>query len=384
MIIVHICITAPYIDGWGYQENLLPFYMHKAGHEVHVIAPYGYLPSNVNEQLSRMILNKGRNYVFDGIAIHRIPVCKITDTLIIPFGLSKILKSISPNVIYHHNINSSSLLISASFCRKHNCFLFADNHADELNCSKNRLWRALYYKGIVRFSCKQIKNDVVCYFGVTYSRCDFLHKYFGVPSSKIRFLPIGADVEEANCIDSKIELRKKYGFEINDKIVASGGKMGRGKGTDELISAVSSINTKGGNIKLILFGTFEDDVTKQLSCNFDFITIFGWCDRVRTLELLKLSDVACWPIHHTTLCEDAIAVGTPLALRKTLTTEHLIDGNGCWIINGNIEESLNELFAEDLCADKLSSCVNEMKQKYDYRTIVNDFFSTYNELVGLQ
>ena len=44
MRIVHICISAPYIDGWGYQENLLPRYLQKAGTENYVIASMNDFP----------------------------------------------------------------------------------------------------------------------------------------------------------------------------------------------------------------------------------------------------------------------------------------------------------------------------------------------------
>ena len=37
MKIVHIAPNAPYNDNWGYQDNLLPRYQKKLGHDVTVI-----------------------------------------------------------------------------------------------------------------------------------------------------------------------------------------------------------------------------------------------------------------------------------------------------------------------------------------------------------
>ena len=37
MKIVHIAPQAPYNEGWGYQENLLPKYQKKLGHDVTLI-----------------------------------------------------------------------------------------------------------------------------------------------------------------------------------------------------------------------------------------------------------------------------------------------------------------------------------------------------------
>ena len=38
MKIVHFCLSGPYNDNWGYQDNLLPLYQQKLGHDVTVIA----------------------------------------------------------------------------------------------------------------------------------------------------------------------------------------------------------------------------------------------------------------------------------------------------------------------------------------------------------
>ena len=38
MKIVHICLSGLYMDGWGYQDNMLAKYHKKAGHDVYVIA----------------------------------------------------------------------------------------------------------------------------------------------------------------------------------------------------------------------------------------------------------------------------------------------------------------------------------------------------------
>ena len=38
MKILHVCMNTPYIDGWGYQENLLPHYLNKIGVDSVVIS----------------------------------------------------------------------------------------------------------------------------------------------------------------------------------------------------------------------------------------------------------------------------------------------------------------------------------------------------------
>lgn len=338
MKIVHICISAPYIDGWGYQENLLPEYLNSLGVENYVIASSSNFPTYLKQEEILKIQSKGRKYQYNGITVYRLNTCSLSSNFIVTCRLSKVLEEIKPDIILHHNINPTSLLIASRYSKKNGCTLLVDNHADEINMNKNKAWVAFYHKFLVRFSCKCCDSTITKYLGVTHSRCDFIRKYYKIPEEKIELLPIGADTKFADTIDRKDILRVKYGFSVNDFIVVSGGKMGLYKGTDILIKSVKVLCEENLKMKLILFGTYEDSSTKELAESNSFITQFGWCDRKKTLELLKLANVACWPIHHTTLIEDAISVNTPIILRKTKTTEHLIAGNGAWIDPPSIEK----------------------------------------------
>lgn len=366
MKIVHVCLSAPYVDGWGYQENLLPEYLQKNGVENHVIASNDNLPVYLNKEMKEEIVKKGNSYSIGEIKIHKIRGKKITTSLLLPYGLKDKLEEIAPDVIFHHNISVTTLPIVSKYAKKHKCKLFVDNHADEINMSKNKLWILLYYKCLSRLACRIRQNVFTKFYGVTNSRCDFISKYFGVPKDKIELLPIGADTDLAETLGPNDVLRDKYGFSQDEKIIVSGGKMGIEKGTYDLINAIEELGSEH-KIRLVLFGKFEDDETHELAKTKKFVTIHGWCDRIRTLELLKLADVACWPIHHTTLNEDAIAVETPLIIRKTGTTMHLVDGNGMWLESGNKDELKSAIASFFTCKDDdftqvVQAC--RMKRKY--------------------
>lgn len=383
MKIVHICLSAPYVDGWGYQENLLPEYLQRNGVENYIITSNDNLPVYLNKEMKEEIIKKGNLYNIGNIKIHKIKGKKITTSLLIPFGLMDKIEEIAPDVIFHHNVSITTLPIVSKYAKRHNCKLFVDNHADEINMSKNKLWILLYYKFLSRLACKIRKNAFTKFYGVTNSRCDFINKYFGVPNSKIELLPIGADTDLADILMSKKELRDKYKFSQDEKIIVSGGKMGIDKGTQGLINAVEEIGTKY-KIRLILFGKFEDDDTDKLAKSKDFITIYGWCDRIKTLELLKLADVACWPIHHTTLNEDAIAVETPLIIRKTGTTEHLVEGNGIWLEKGNKEELKKAIglfyTKKEKSSDTILQDCKKMREFLSYNNISKTIIQTINNL----
>lgn len=373
MKIVHISISAPFIDGWGYQENLLTSYLQKAGTENYVIASATDFPNYLKPEIINEIKSKGNNYNLSGIIVRRIATKKITTSFVYTKGLKVVLEEIQPDVIFHHNFNCTSMPICARFAKRHQIPMVCDNHADDINMSNNRLWVWLYYKVLIRGASMIYKNQIYKAYGVTHSRCDFIRDYYGLSKDKIDFLPIGADVDEAETIVEKDKLRTEFAFNTTDFLVVSGGKMGKGKGTDQLIKAVESLQQTYPQIKLILFGKFEDMDTANQAESSKATRVFGWCDRIKTLELLKLADVACWPIHHTTLIEDAVSVCTPIINRKTGTTEHLIDGNGFGVIAGTkdeLEGALSKMLNQSL-EEKIimqDACVR-MRQRISYHTI---------------
>lgn len=357
--ILHICLSGQYIDGWGYQENLLPHYLSKQGTENIVITSANHFPSYLPARKIEEIKAKGVDYLFDGVRIIRIPTKNPTESLAFAPSLYSVICDVAPDVIFHHGVVFSTLEIVRRYIKKHSATLFIDNHADELNMSHNAIWRFVYHKIANRLACQRILPFVKTFYGVSPGRCNFLKKYYSIPSNKVSLLPIGADDELANQIPSKDELRKKYGFNVNDKIVVSGGKMGKDKGTDVLISVVEKIPCR-----LVLFGSFSDDETKSKAEKSHNTMVFGWCDRVRTLELLRLADVACWPVHHTTLIEDAVSVETPLLVRKTENTSHLVDGNGMWTSVGTLQCDLNTFFTKDSFSLKESAKAKRKEISY--------------------
>lgn len=373
MKVVHICMIA-YLDGWGYQDNLLPEYMSKAGHEVVVISSANHFPSFLKEAEIKRIKSKGDNYYVNNVHLYRIKTK--FDTSNYNFycsGLSKILNDEKPDVIFHHGVNSSSMLIAWNYIRKHyNVKFFIDNHADRINESSRKIWNFIITKIILGTCIKIVDNKVTKYYGVTPGRCEYLESHFGVPEKKISLLPIGGDTDLVDSITSSTtELRAKYGYPIDSKIIVSGGKMGEDKGTVSLLYAFKRLKRNDKTLSLVLFGNFSDAKTEALAKETDGVFVEGWCDRQKTIELLKLSDVACWPIHHTTLIEDAVACATPVVLRKTGNTMHLVDGNGVLIEHGGEEEifkAFTIILYDGIYADFKKSA-EIMKGKFGYHNI---------------
>lgn len=378
MKILHVCMNVPYMDGWGYQENLLPLYLYKEGVDSVVVSSAKLPPLYLKGHCYPV----GETYI-DGVKIIRIKCYRIKNALTFTRGLYKTLKKEKPDVIMHHNPNFTSLVVSSIYCQLNGIKMVVDNHADYINCVQNKLYQFIFYRLMVGTVTNIFSGPIIKYYGVTYSRCDFLRDVFCVKKSKIDFLPIGTDEDLVEKLPSKEEIRDSFNVPQDSFVVITGGKMGKGKGTPNLIRAIEKLADKGHNIKLILFGLFEDNDTEKMSQDVPFAKSYGWCDRERTLQLLKMADVACWPIHHTTLCEDAIACGTPLIIRETQTTKHLIEGNGEYVRNGTeeeLEEAISKFLKLDIEGKKdISKAVRKMQQKLSYHSIAKKLINDVNK-----
>lgn len=373
MKIVHI--TGIYVDGWGYQENLLPQYQQRAGNDVVVIADNDHLTYINNPKLAEEILNKGNEYVSNGIKVYKIKT--YLNTITTSFfckGLYDILEKESPDMIFHHNVNVSTLTVAARYKRRHpSVRLYADNHVDWINESKNIIWHALFYGVIMPTQVRLLGNIVNYYIGVTPLRCKYLNQVFKVPIDKVRFLPIGCDTEQASqIVKDRDELKKEFFLPSNSFVVASGGKIDRTKGALELIATCEELRKDGKDVRLVLFGKIDNEVGVAAE-KHDWIVRLGWCDRVKTLSILKMADVACWPWLHTTLIEDSVACGTPLVVKMSDNVSHFArEHAGVFMRCGDKEE--------------LKKALTEVKSNHArYRNnafIARDKFS-YSNLVHL-
>ena len=378
MKIVHI--TLHYRDGWGYQDNLLPLYQQKAGNDVVVISDINHLPER--DRVS--ILAKGRKYYDGNLKIYRINCYGNTgNTSLFCSGLYKILKEEKPDLIFHHGVNSSTLVVSCVYKKRNrNTILFVDSHTDYINMSKNKIWRICYEKVWLSLVCKLITLLVDKYYGVSILRREYLHQTYRIPVNKTGFLPLGGDTDMVeSIIGNRAFLRNEFSIPEDDFVIVSGGKMGVSKGTISLIDAYIDIRKDNANCTLVLFGEMDSTVEDAVKGKDGIISI-GWCDRKKTISLLKISDVAVWPLLHTTLIEDAIACGIPLIVKKSGNVAHYEKEEcGIFLKHGDANEIKDALYK--IRDTKYKENAQKASRKYSYHSIVkviNDDYISYSSL----
>lgn len=374
MKIIHCCFGLEhYIDTWGYQQNLLPLYCVKSGHETVVLASNDTFPSFVKDDVIESIKAKGNSYK-NG------PVRVIRSSSWFPKhihfqkakGLSKQLEQEKPDIIFFHGSLNLSLLTCVSYKKKYPAVkLYVDNHGDVMNVRESGWYRFLFFKCYWSLIHQYCQRYVDQYFGVTEGRCRFLREYLHISPDRVSLLPIGADVDSAAEVkESRQELRARYGFADHDIILVHGGKLDARKGTVDLISVYRQLRKSiCPNLRLVLFGKMVDERIQPMLG--DDIVVYDWLSRNQTFELFKLADLAVWPIHHTTLIEDCVASGLPYLIRKTETTQHLINSD-FFLHIGNTEE-LSCKIQDYLNIDyrkKTTKCLEHVRDGINYYRVV--------------
>lgn len=336
MKIVHI--HQYYNDGMGYQENILPHYQSKLGHEVILIT------STLSNGFGDDTRNKNEGEYNDkGFRVKRIKINgEFKDRFVLFTDLYSILKKEQPDYIYHHSVTAPSLKTVCEYKKENpNVFLAVDNHADLNISGRNILWKFFYYNFIWRKFISKFDKFIDVYFGVTPTRCLFLQEELGVDPEKIRLLPIGADVDHSNVKLTKEEFLEKYNIEKDCLIITHGGKITSEKKVDRIIDAFKRIENE--NVRLILFGKMQDKKVDELVKSDKRIMFLGWLNREDTIEVLNFSDIGIWNTQHTTLLEDCVGVELPMILRYYGSTSHLINNSGIFLYEGSVREIQDNL-----------------------------------------
>ena len=210
MKIMHLMLACFYIDNYSYQENLLPKFHKKQGHDVEIVASLFTFDENGKGKW----LPKADKYINEnGIPVTRLDFKKqkFSKTLRKYVGLKEELERFSPDIIFIHGIQFCDINTVVKYLKRHkNVKVFADNHSDFSNSAKSFLSKTVQHGILWRHCAQKINPYVTRFYGVLPARVEFLKNMYKLPESKIELLVMGADgdiVQEA--IKPNIRERKR-------------------------------------------------------------------------------------------------------------------------------------------------------------------------------
>ncbi len=348
MKIVHIAPNSPYNDYWGYQDNLLPKYQRKLGHDVTVIV------TNRMHKDGKIIEIPPNEYKLDdGVKVIRLKYKKILFPKITgvfsALDVYDLLNDIKPDFIFYHGLVSYTIFYVVKYMKNNpRCKLVEDNHMDynignNSNTIKERLIR-LWLRYLNKKSIKYVSKV----YGVTPWRKTYAEDYFKIPADKTDVLLMGADDDQMNFEQRKAvreSIRNHYGIMSDDFLIVTGGKIDRNKKIDVLMKACSEID----NVKLLIFGSVEKDILSEfekLKKN-DNIIYVGWIKSSDVYRYFYAADLVFFPGQHSVLWEQACASKVPCVFAKWVGMEHVNNGGNSdfvYPVNINsIKDKINEL-----------------------------------------
>lgn len=368
MNIVHLSVNGPYTDGWGYQDNIIPKYHKKFGHNVTVIAN-----NTKHSEIDGKIVNTNTgDYILpDGVRIIRVKKKKFINQryteAYVNYDVFAILCELKPDFIMVHGICSISALQVAKYVRRINkdCIVVADTHQDYYNSKtsggiKFRLYK--YYLILMNNYMQKYYNKV---YGITPDCIKLAQEFFKINNDKLELLPLGFDVDlvdfdEKNNIRTKI--RDFYNISNEDLLIVTGGKLDQNKNTHLLMNVVANIEKE--NIKLIVFGNVMTEEYSRLLTNIEKkfpekIKCIGFLSNEEIYNLYLAADVAIFPGTQSALWQQAIATGLALIVKKWPNVDYLDLGGNIKFLDIADE---NEIMKEILKIMDDKELLNKMKE----------------------
>lgn len=366
MKILHICLANFYIDGYSYQENLLPKYHKKMGLDVEIIASL----VSFNENGEQCILGKGGSYFNE----HNILVTRLeykgfllSKRLRVYRGTYQAICKSKPDTIFIHGCQFLDIKSIVKYVKLNpSVKIYVDNHADFSNSARSFLSKNVLHKIIWRYCAHKIEPYTVKFYGVLPARVEFLKDVYKLPEAKIKLLVMGADDEkvvEAREERTRNAIREKYNIKTDDFLIITGGKIDNAKKQILLLmEAIRRINDNYNNVKLLVFGSIINELIEDINKYVDGhnIQYIGWIESDESYKYFAAGDLAVFPGRHSVYWEQVVGLGTPIIAKYWEGTTHIDIGGNCLFLFNDTVDDIEKAVTETIKNKELYSNMREV------------------------
>ena len=318
MKILHLCLACFYIDGYNYQENVLPRLNKEDGHEVKIIAS---TETFVDNQTLGYV--EPAEYVTEyGVPIVRLPYVKIgpmfsTVKLRKYMGLYDQIAKFAPDVIMSHDLAYWSVKDVVRYKKEHpEVKLYADTHTAEYNSGTNWLSMHVLHRGFYRHLTKKVLPYLEKFFYIGAGERDFALKHYKVPAELMEFYPLGGNlfsVEEY--AEKRARRRAELELAEGELLFVHSGKMDALKRTADLLRAFAAVPDL--KAKFAVIGSLPDETKDEITALIEAdlrVTYLGWRSSQDLLEYLCAADLYCQPGSVSATMQNAICCNCPILL----------------------------------------------------------------------
>jgi len=336
MKIVHI--MQYYNKDFTYQENYLPKYQAKNGHEVHIItskATHNKLIKNENITFYNI-------EIIDNVTIHRLSTLfEIKGKeLIMLRGLKQEVEKINPEIIFLHGATTGTTFQSLITLRNFKN-IYIDEHIGEFNLVPFKFYKILFYKFFKIFYCFYSKK-VNHFFAIALDQKEHtLMKLLGIDEKNIDILPLGVENEIFKYDDNyNLEIRKKHNILKNEVIIGYAGKFEPSKKILKVIDIFLNIYKDYPNLWLILIGSgskeYEKEIIRKIN-NHENIILIPFASSQLLSRYYSAFDIGLWIGNPSITILEAMNCGVCIIAMKNPSINHYNEDNSIILLNNDEE-----------------------------------------------
>lgn len=221
-----------------------------------------------------------------------------------------------------------------------------------------------------------------------------MREIYNIPSYKISYIPNGVKNESLAFKRRDIyNLRKKYQFSENDKIIIFAGRLNPVKGIFELLEVFKEIVKIIPEVKLIVAG--DGDFSKIMQAALPYInkiSFVGFVPQNKLYELYSISDLGVVPSYHEEFGYVAIEMMLnylPVVVHNTTGLKEIVNnGEYAYTFKYNYRtNSLKSLYnaivkalQENKDLSELIEIRNNLLKKYSISIFCDNILSLYNSI----
>jgi len=329
MNIVHVMNY--YQPNMGYQENNLPFYQNKLGHNITIITSDRYLPFKDYDKyflpiLGNRIIGEGTKFE-DDVKIVRLPILfeniKSQKILFIKREFVKLIEKLSPDIIHIHNEQNLNLIYIRKLIRKNKVKVFVDCHSDYQNSRISKYKNNFLFVALKKFYNIYFSKYIVNYMPINEASREHLIKLYGINENIIKINRLGTSFKQNINIEDTFNFRTKYDIDEDDIIIIASGKFNLLNRSDLLLKGLNTILEKYNNVKVMLIGIVYSEINNFISKKFMLIPF----QKYEALQIFyKNCDIAVFSTATTTIM-DAMKYSKPIIIYDELNTNYYLDSN---------------------------------------------------------
>lgn len=382
MKILHLCISCFYIEGYNYQENIIPQINKKDGNDVYIIASNLVFDNNDNTKIKYV---KPISYVNDyGINVQRVQFkncgfALLTNKLKKVDDLYHKIENIEPDVILFHGTASVEIRTLIQYKESYpSVKIYIDSHADFYTSGTNwiskRILHGIFFSHLLKNALPYIEKILYVSTG-----CGaFLKEVYKISEEKTEFYSLGGIIpNEAEIKRSRSTVCKSLGISDSSIIILQAGKFDKKKKLIESLSVFIKIPDK--RMVYLISGSLSDEIKEEAQRLFECdkrIHYLGWKSGNELHEYLNACDVYIQPGKVSAIAQDAICRGSVVVLNNLDEYKLFVSGNG-WLINDPSE--LSGIFTDisnnhyDLDSGKQAS-IKIARKYFDYNTLAKRLY----------